>query len=124
MFMKCYKRLYSCVHHGFELEENTINKGIGLKSFQKDLYWKYKLNLVLVSLQGIWYLNFSIIHVCFSCASKERIKSKETAKKYFNAVIEMLKEVKVFETIDVKDLIFLQEKNKELAKQLGVEIKE
>ena len=46
--------------------------------------------------------------------------SKETAEKYFNAVIEMLKEVKQFKTIDIKDLIFLQEKNKEIAKQFGV----
>ena len=49
---------------------------------------------------------------------------KETAEKYFNAVIEILKEVKQFETIDIKDLIFLHEKNKEIAKQLNVEIKE
>ena len=49
---------------------------------------------------------------------------KETAKKYFNAVIEMLKEVKQFETIDIKDLVFLHEKNKEYAKQFGVEVEE
>jgi hypothetical protein len=47
---------------------------------------------------------------------------KETAEKYFNAVIEMLKEVKQFETIDIKDLVFLHEKNKEYAKQFGVEV--
>jgi hypothetical protein len=45
---------------------------------------------------------------------------EETAEKYFNAVIEMLKEVKQFETIDIKDLVFLHEKNKELAKQFGI----
>jgi hypothetical protein len=50
--------------------------------------------------------------------------SRETAEKYFNAVIEMLKEVKQFETIDIKDLVFLHEKNKEFAKELGVDIKE
>ena len=49
---------------------------------------------------------------------------KETAEKYFNAVIEMLKEVKQFETIDIKDLVFLHEKNKEYAKQFGVEVEE
>lgn len=49
---------------------------------------------------------------------------KETAEKYFNAVIEMLKEVKQFETIDIKGLVFLHEKNKEYAKQFGVEVEE
>ena len=49
---------------------------------------------------------------------------KETAEKYFNAVIEMLKEVKQFETIDIKDLVFLHEKNKEYAKQFGVGVEE
>lgn len=57
---------------------------------------------------------------------KEELKQahKEVAEKYFNAVIEMLKEVKQFETIDVKDLVFLHEKNKEIAKQYDMEIKE
>ena len=45
---------------------------------------------------------------------------KEIVEKYFNSIIEVLKEIKTFETIDIKDLVFLHEKNKEIAKQLGM----
>ena len=36
--------------------------------------------------------------------------SKETAEKYFDMILTVIKELKSFETVDVKDILFLQEK--------------
>lgn len=53
-----------------------------------------------------------------------KVEREATVKKYYDKIIQAIKEVKAFESIDIKDVIFLQEKNKDIAKQLGVNIKE
>ena len=52
---------------------------------------------------------------------KER---KATAEKYFHKIIELLKEVRQDGVVPPGELVFMHEKNQEIAKELGVNIKE
>lgn len=55
------------------------------------------------------------------CEECDRV-SRETAEKYLHKIIELLKEVRQYGAVPIGELVFMHEKNREIAKELGVDM--